>query len=147
LPPLSKKRLFRGKVIATRGNTVNVTAPGEGTPSGVVLDYAGNRAAFIGNPVVTKRTNRQLQSGFGAIAVQYYNMNNKQVEGAVVNTPAPVTQHPTGVIQRLNGARLCCHKRLMGKEFTLGLTPRKMGVEFLLARKSWKVYSDCPHYC
>jgi hypothetical protein len=25
-------------------------------------------------------------------------MSNKQVEGAVVNTPAPVTQHPTGVI-------------------------------------------------
>jgi hypothetical protein len=25
-------------------------------------------------------------------------MSNKQVEGSVVNTPAPVTQHPTGVI-------------------------------------------------
>jgi rare lipoprotein A len=98
LAAAEQEAALQGKVIATRGNTVSVTAPGEGTPSGVVLDYAGNRAAFIGNPVVTKRTNRQLQSGFGAIAVQYYNMNNKQVEGAVVNTPAPVTQHPTGVI-------------------------------------------------
>jgi hypothetical protein len=62
------------------------------------LDYKGNRAAFAANPVITQRTNRQLQSGYGAIAVQYYNMNNKQVEGAVVNTPAPAMQHPTGII-------------------------------------------------
>jgi len=98
LSAAEQEAALQGKVIATRGNTVNVTAPGEGTPSGVILDYAGNRAAFAGNPVVTKRTNRQLQSGFGAIAVQYYNMSNKQVEGAVVNTPSPVMQHPTGVI-------------------------------------------------
>jgi len=89
---------LQGKIIVARGNTVSATAPGEGKSSGVTLDYEGNRSAFIGHPVVTKRTNRQLQSGYGAIAVSYYNMSNKQVEGAVVNTPAPVTQHPTGVI-------------------------------------------------
>jgi hypothetical protein len=98
LAAAEQEAALQGKIIVARGNTVTVTAPGEGKPSGVVLDYMGNRAAFIGNPVVTQRTNRQLQSAYGAIAVQYYNMNNKQVEGAVVNIPTPVTQHPTGVI-------------------------------------------------
>jgi rare lipoprotein A len=117
--PLSaaeQEAALQGKVLAVRGNTVTPTAPGEGKPSGVILDYAGNRSAFIGHPVVTKRTNRQLQSGYGAIAVQYYNMNNKQVEGAVVNTPAPVSQHPTGVITAPQWGTTLLSQKIDGQE-------------------------------
>ncbi|QLE46325.1 hypothetical protein FD723_39640 (plasmid) [Nostoc sp. C052] len=90
---------LRGNVLVASGNTLTSVAPGAGKPTGVILDYKGNRSVFIGNPIVYKRTNLHLQSGFGAITVQGWDVNNKQVIGATVVSPGEVKQHPTGIIE------------------------------------------------
>lgn len=90
---------LRGNVLVAAGNTLSSVAPGSGKPTGVILDYKSNRAVFIGHPIVYKRTNLHLQSGFGAITVQGWDVNNKQNVGATVVSPGDVKQHPTGIIQ------------------------------------------------
>lgn len=90
---------LQGDVIVSSGNTVKQIAPGKGEPSGATIDYAENRALFIGKPIIFKRTGLQLQSGFGAIAVVGHSVNDKQNVGATVVTPGPAPEHPTGIIQ------------------------------------------------
>jgi hypothetical protein len=89
---------LQGDTVVTRGNTVRQVAPGAADPSSVVLDYNSNRSAFIGKPVIFKRTGLQLQSGMGALTVQGWDVNGKQTVGATVVTPGPPLQHPTGII-------------------------------------------------
>ncbi len=86
----------QGDVVVTRGNTVRQVQPGRGDPSGLVLDYLGNRAAFIGRPTVLKRTPLQLMSGYGAIAVTGWSANDKRAVGATVVVPGAAPIHPTG---------------------------------------------------
>lgn len=88
-----------GDAVVTRGNTVRQVAPGQGESSGVVLDYKGNRSAFIGKPRIFKRTGLQLQSGFGSLTVMGWNPTEKTMVGATVVTPGAAPNHPTGVIQ------------------------------------------------
>lgn len=95
----AKDAALQGDVLVTSGNTVKQVAPGQGEPSGVVLDYLNNRSVFIGKPVVFKRMGLQLQSGFGALSVVGASVNDKQTVGATVVTPGPAPEHPTGVIQ------------------------------------------------
>jgi len=88
----------QGDVVVTRGNTVRQVQPGRGEPSGLVLDYQANRAAFVGRPEVLKRTPLQLMSGYGAIAVTGWNANDKRSVGATVVVPGAASVHPTGNI-------------------------------------------------
>lgn len=91
--------LQQGDVVVASGNTVKQVAPGKGEPSGCVLDYAGNKSVFMSTPLIFKRTGIQLQSGFGAMTVQGWSVNDKTTVGATVVTPAPAPEHPTGIIQ------------------------------------------------
>lgn len=93
-----QQAILQGDAVVTRGNTVRQVAPGAADPSGVVLDYNSNRSAFIGKPVIFKRTGLQLQSGMGALTVQGWDVNGKQTVGATVVTPGAAPEHPTGVI-------------------------------------------------
>lgn len=94
----AQQATLQGDTVVTRGNTVRQVAPGAGDPSGVVLDYNSNRSAFVGKPVIFKRTGLQLQSGFGSLTVQGWDVNGKQTVGATVVTPGSAPEHPTGVI-------------------------------------------------
>jgi hypothetical protein len=76
-----------GDVVVTRGNTVRQVSPGQADKTGVVLDYKGNPSAFIGRPIITKKTGLQLQSGYGALTVTGWSPNDKRTVGATVVTP------------------------------------------------------------
>lgn len=93
-----KDAALKGQTVIARGNTVTQAAPGTGTPSGVVLDYQKNRAAFI-DVNVKRRMGVQLQSGFGAITVKGFNVNDKTMVSATAVSTQPPKQHPTGIIQ------------------------------------------------
>lgn len=97
----SQEANLQGNVLVAKGNTVQAVAPGGADNSGVILDYGANRSVFLFNPppLIKKRTNVQLQSGFGATTVKGWNVNDKQVVGATVVIPSPPKQHPTGAIQ------------------------------------------------
>ncbi|NJR24984.1 MAG: hypothetical protein HC786_23890 [Richelia sp. CSU_2_1] len=86
-------------VVVPQGETLKQVGPGQGEPSGVVLDYANNRAVFIGKPEITKRSPLQLSSGQGAITVVSPNIENKTIDGATVATPGKPAQHPTGIVK------------------------------------------------
>jgi hypothetical protein len=98
LEATQKDAALKGQTVIARGNTVTQAAPGTGTPSGVVLDYQKNRAAFI-DVNVKRRMGVQLQSGFGAITVKGFNVNDKTMVSATAVSTQPPKQHPTGVIQ------------------------------------------------
>jgi hypothetical protein len=92
--------ILQGDVIVVpQGDTLKQVGPGQGEPSGVILDYANNRAVFIGKPEITKRSPLQLSSGQGAITVVAPNVENKTVSGATVATPGKPAQHPTGNVK------------------------------------------------
>jgi hypothetical protein len=93
-----KDASLKGQTVIARGNTVTQAAPGTGTPSGVVLDYQTNRAAFI-KVDVKRRMGVQLQSGYGAVTVKGFNVNDKTMVSATAVSTQPPKQHPTGVIQ------------------------------------------------
>jgi hypothetical protein len=98
LEATQKDAALKGQTVIARGNTVTQAAPGTGTPSGVVLDYQKNRAAFI-DVNVKRRMGVQLQSGYGAITVKGFNVNDKTMVSATAVSTQPPKQHPTGVIQ------------------------------------------------
>jgi hypothetical protein len=92
--------IMQGDVIVVpNGNTLKQVGPGQGEDSGVVVDYANNRAVFIGKPEITKRSPLQLSSGQGAITVVAPNIEQKTVNGATVVTPGKPAQHPTGNVK------------------------------------------------
>jgi rare lipoprotein A len=88
----------QGDVIVTQGGTIKQVAPGNNAASGVVLNYATGRSAFIGKPEITKRTGLQLKSGYGQFSVTGYDINNKRPVGATIVTPLEPGPHPTGNI-------------------------------------------------
>lgn len=90
--------LKQGDVVISRGNTVRQVSPGQQENSNVVLDYLANRGAFIGKPLVYKRSPLQLQSGYGSISVVGYNVNEKSMVGATVVTQAGATFDPKASI-------------------------------------------------
>lgn len=98
LEATQKDAALKGQTVIARGNTVTQAAPGTGTPSGVVLDYQANRAAFI-DVSVKRRMGVQLQSGYGAITVKGFNVNDKTMVSATAVSTQPPKQHPTGIIQ------------------------------------------------
>ena len=98
LEATQKDAALKGQTVIARGNTVTQAAPGTGTPSGVVLDYQANRAAFI-DVNVKRRMGVQLQSGYGAITVKGFNVNDKTMVSATAVSTQPPKQHPTGIIQ------------------------------------------------
>jgi hypothetical protein len=98
LEAAQKDAALKGQTVIARGNTVTQAAPGGGSPSGVVLDYQANRAAFI-KVFVNRRMGVQLKSGYGAITVKGFNVNDKTVVSATAVSTQPPKQHPTGVIQ------------------------------------------------
>lgn len=92
--------ILQGDVIVVpQGDTMKQVGPGQGEPSGVILDYANNRAVFIGKPEITKRSPLQLSSGQGAITVVSPNIEQKTVNGATVATTGKPAQHPTGNVK------------------------------------------------
>lgn len=92
--------ILQGDVIVVpQGDTMKQVGPGQGEASGVILDYANNRAVFIGRPEITKRSPLQLSSGQGAITVVSPNIEQKTVNGATVATPGKPAQHPTGNVR------------------------------------------------
>ena len=92
--------ILQGDVIVVpNGDTMKQVGPGQGEPSGVILDYANNRAVFIGRPEITKRSPLQLSSGQGAITVVSPNIEQKTVNGATVATTGKPAQHPTGIVK------------------------------------------------
>ncbi len=92
--------IMQGDVIVVpKGDTLKQVGPGQGEPSGVILDYANNRAVFIGKPEITKRSPLQLSSGQGSITVVAPNIEQKTVNGATVVTPGKPAQHPTGNVK------------------------------------------------
>ncbi|MEG3880181.1 hypothetical protein QT972_22735 [Microcoleus sp. herbarium7] len=86
-------------IVVAQGDTLKQVGPGQGEPSGVILDYNGNRAVFIGKPEITKRSPLQLSSGQGAITVVAPNIEQKTINGATVATPGKPAQHPTGIVK------------------------------------------------
>jgi len=90
--------LLQGDVVVARGNTVEQVSPGNGSPSGLVLDFRENPSLAIGKLRITKKTPLQLQSAFGSITVVGWNAADKQMVGATVVTPGNAPQHPTGSI-------------------------------------------------
>ncbi len=90
--------LLQGDVVVARGNTIEQVSPGNGQPSGVVLDFRENPSVAIGKPRVTKKTPLQLQSAFGSVTVVGWNPADKQMVGATVVTPGDAPPHPTGSI-------------------------------------------------
>ena len=120
------RAIMEGSTIVVKGNLVEQVAPGQGKDSGVILDYAENRAAFIGSPIIRKKTGVALQSGYGAITVKGWNVNDKSVVSATVNNPAPVTQHPTGQIQAPEwGTIKLADPIIPGCPYTWGLATRE----------------------
>lgn len=92
--------IMQGDVIVVpQGDTMKQVGPGQGEPSGVILDYNGNRAVFIGKPEITKRSPLQLSSGQGSITVVAPNIEQKTVNGATVATSGKPAQHPTGIVK------------------------------------------------
>lgn len=81
-----QEALLKGEVIVARGNTVHQVSATGADSSGVTLDYVVNRSCFRRDPKIIKRTNIQLQSGFGALSVVGYNIDGKQSVGATVVT-------------------------------------------------------------
>jgi hypothetical protein len=88
-----------GEVLIASGNTIKQVAAGKGDTTGLILDWVEHQSAFVGNPVITKKTPLQLQSGYGALTVQGWSPNDKAMMGATVVTTPPVGVHPTGNIQ------------------------------------------------
>ena len=94
-----KQAAEQGNVVSIHDNTVEVTSPGMGTPSGLVLDYIEARHIFVREPEVLKRTALQLQSGYGAVIVQGYNVDSKTTVSAISVVPGQPLAHPTGNIE------------------------------------------------
>lgn len=119
-----KDAALRGQTLIARGNTVTVSAPGTGTPSGVILDYQQNRAAFI-NASVKRRMGVQLQSGYGAITVKGFNVNDKTVVSATAVSTQPPKQHPTGIIQVPEWGKVKLDDPIVpGSPYTWGIATR-----------------------
>jgi hypothetical protein len=93
-----QKALLQGDVVVARGNTVEQVSPGNGAPSGLILDFQENPSLAIGKLRITKKTPLQLQSAFGSVSVVGWNAADKQMVGATVVTPGNAPQHPTGSI-------------------------------------------------
>jgi rare lipoprotein A len=90
--------ILKGDTTVARGNTVSQVSPGQGKPSGVVLDFKNRRSTFV-EAKVQKNSGIRLKSGYGSITVKGWSVNDKQtVSGTAVATSPPL-QHPTGVIQ------------------------------------------------
>lgn len=85
----------QGNVLVARGNTIAEVQPGKGEASGLVLDYIGNRGAFIGKPKILRRTGLQLP---GSITVKGWDVTGKTSVSATVTMQSPPTAHPTGTI-------------------------------------------------
>jgi hypothetical protein len=95
----SMEAAIRGETLVARGNTIRQSGANSGEPSGLVLDYINNPSAFISDPVVSKKTPKAIQSGFGALTIQGYNPTEKQIISVTAVTPAPSVTVPGGVIQ------------------------------------------------
>jgi hypothetical protein len=91
----TKAALTVGSNIVARGNTIIETQPGKGDASGLVLDYAANRDAFVGHPEILKRTGLQLP---GMITVQGWNVTEKSTVGASVTMSIATPSDPNKVI-------------------------------------------------
>jgi len=81
--------LLEGKIIISRGNTVQEITPGKAPKTGITIDFDRDRNAFVGSPRIHRKKDVQLQSGFGALTVQGYSVNDASVVSATVNTTAP----------------------------------------------------------
>lgn len=164
LEAAQKDAALKGQTIIARGNTVTQSAPGGGSPSGVVLDYQANRAAFI-DVSVKRRMGVQLQSGFGAITVKGFNVNDKTVVSATAVSTQPPKQHPTGIIQApewgtikladpivpgspytwgiatRNGERVPPDKNVMGEIIKIAQVITPLTAKTVGADKSWNITS------
>lgn len=89
----------QGNVITTTGNKMEVTGPGQAKPSGVVLNYKQNPAAFIRHPTIIQRTNVALQNGYGGVRVVGADALNKTTQEAIALTTASAGVHGTGSIK------------------------------------------------
>jgi len=115
-----QEALLKGEVIVARGNTLHqVSATGKES-SGVTLDYVANRACFRRDPKIIKRTNIQLQSGFGALSVTGYNIDAKQSVGATVVTPGSVAANPTLLVNVPEWGSVKMGDKIPGSRFTWG---------------------------
>lgn len=98
LQSAQKEAKSMGEVVVARGNTIRQVAPGNGTTTGIVLDYTENRSAFRGRPKIIKRTGLQLAGPVGALTVAGWSPNDKRVVSSTVVTPGAIPNHPTGVV-------------------------------------------------
>lgn len=95
----STQAALRGDVVISTGNTVKeISAGTAGEPSGVILDYKGNPSVFIGSPILLKRSPLQLQSGYGSVTVQGWNVTEKASVGATLVTPQEPAGNPAATI-------------------------------------------------
>jgi len=95
----STQAAMRGDVVISTGNTVKEISAGSARePSGVILDYKGNPSVFIGSPILLKRSPLQLQSGYGSITVQGWNVSEKASTGATLVTPQEPAGNPAATI-------------------------------------------------
>jgi hypothetical protein len=99
LSAASAEAALKGNVLVVRGNTMSEVSPGQGESSGIILDYKGNPAAFIGSPIIKKRSEVHLQGPAGGVQVRGWNPQTKQLTEGVAYTPATPVQHPTGIIK------------------------------------------------
>jgi Bacterial protein of unknown function (DUF882) len=88
----------QGDVVIVDGNTIKQVAPGEGTPTGLILDWNQHKSIFIRKPIVMKKTPNHLASGTGIMAVQGWDVNGKQSVGGFAVVPGQFTPVPGGKI-------------------------------------------------
>jgi rare lipoprotein A (peptidoglycan hydrolase) len=88
--------ILAGKIVIARGDTVEEITPGKAPKSGITIDYDRDRNAFIGKPRIHRKTGVQLQSGFGALTVQGYSVNDGTAVSATVVTSAQPGPLPPG---------------------------------------------------
>jgi len=89
---------LQGDTVVVRGDAIEQVAAGNGETTNFVLDYKTGRDA-IASVTISKRTGLQLKSGYGALSVVGWSVNDKTTVGATVVTPLNPPPHPTGFIQ------------------------------------------------
>jgi rare lipoprotein A (peptidoglycan hydrolase) len=88
--------MLEGKVIVTQGDEVKEISPGQAPKSGIKIDYAKDFDAFVGSPRIFRRKPIQLQSGYGAMTVKGYSVNDASPVSATVVTTGPGSPLPPG---------------------------------------------------
>lgn len=101
------KAIEQGDIVLWDGDKLKQVGPGQGTASGLVLDYSANRAVFANKPEFLKRSPLQLSSGAGALTVLSPDLKNKTTNGAtVVTQPGAPPLDPNIKVPGMNDIKL-----------------------------------------